>query len=188
MPDLPILATLVERRLMDLSSHKEVYFVANFINLLTHPVYVLQIGRLPTELKTELEEFLSLFNQAKVADEKYILNLENIPSSVMDIAVHLTKPLLDADLRHQLSVEAEIETEFALRRAETEEALRLLEEERHQKEEERQQKEAALQQIADLKRLLLQSGTTSAEIENFRWEIIIYKIQPSKKNDLSLQQ
>ncbi len=180
--DIPVLATKVDRRIIDMSRHEELDIESDFIHLLTHTCYILQVRRLPQERRSRIEQFMTLFNQAWVAEEKYILDLEDVPEEFMDIAEYLQRPLKEEEVRTKLRAEEEVEALFAAQEAEkarlrsmAEEALAREEEERRQKEEalareeeERRQKVEALLKARDnamkLARYLLKSGASIEEI------------------------
>ncbi len=116
--DLPVMAAKVDRKVIDISEKKELDINSDFVNLLTHTCYVLQIRRLPKERRTRIEQFLTLFNQAWISDQNYILDLEEVPEEFADIAKHLQTPLLEEDMRNKLLAEQELEELFAIQEAE----------------------------------------------------------------------
>ncbi len=119
--DIPLMATKVDRKIVDLSLKKEVQIESDFIELLTHACYILQVRRLPKERQTKIEQFMMLFNQAWVEEEQFVLNLEEVPEVFRDIAEYLQKPLQEDDLRKRLEAEQEMEYIFAVQEAEKEE-------------------------------------------------------------------
>jgi response regulator RpfG family c-di-GMP phosphodiesterase len=135
----------------------------------------LQVRRLPKQRRSRIERFLTLFNQAWVMEQKYILDLQEVPEGFEDIAEYLQRPLQEEDIRAKLRAEEEVEALFAQQEAENayykrtaEEERRQKEEERRQKEEERRQKEQALEQAREarikLARLLLRSGMSVKDV------------------------
>ncbi|MCB0519891.1 MAG: hypothetical protein H6577_11750 [Lewinellaceae bacterium] len=179
--DIPVMATKVNRRIIDMSSQEELHIESDFINLLTHTCYILQVRRLPAQRLSRIERFMTLFNQAWVAEENFILDLEEVPEEFKDIAEYLQRPLAEEELQRKLRAEEEIEELFALQEAEkaqlrsmAEAARKDKEEERRQKEEaqireeeERRQKEQALEKAREsalkLARLLLKTGSSVEE-------------------------
>jgi len=173
--DIPYMATKVDRRIINASTQEEVELQSDFIDLLTHPMYILQVRRLPEQRRTRLEQFMSLFNQAWVMEDRYVLNLEDVPEEFRDIARYLERPLKDEHLRQQLHAEQELEEFLAIQEAnmarltedlrealiKREEERRLKEATERQKEEERRQKEEVIYKLA---RLLKSMGRSSAEI------------------------
>jgi hypothetical protein len=148
--DIPVMATKVDRRIMDMSRHEELHIESDFIGLLTHTCYILQVRRLPQERRSRIEQFMTLFNQAWMAEEKFVLDLEEVPEEFKDVAEYLQRPLQEEEIRARLRAEEEVEALFALQEAEKaelqrrlEEKYRQLEEARTQEQEERRQKEEA---------------------------------------------
>lgn len=150
--DIPYLATKIDRKIIDASTKEEVEINSDFIELLTHTTYILQVRRLPKDRRTRIERFMTLFNQRWVEeDESYIIDLEEVPEGFEDIADYLGNSLKNDELKKNLIAEREIEDLFAiteakfLQKEEEIKRLTLLEqEERRQKEEERRQKEEIL--------------------------------------------
>ena len=172
--DIPVMAVKVDRKITDMSRKEEVHIESDFIDLLTHACYILQVRRLPLERRTRIERFMTLFNQAWVAEEKFVLDLEEVPEEFRDIADYLQRPLQEEDLRQRLRAEEEVEELFAgqeaereLLRTQVEEALAREEEALAREAEERRQKEAALLQAQEnarkLARLLLKNGASVEE-------------------------
>ena len=162
MEDIPYVAVRVNHRVIDMSNKEELTLQSDFIDLLTHTTCILQVRRLPEQRRSRIERFLTLFNQAWVMEQKYILDLQEVPEGFEDIAEYLQRPLQEEDIRAKLRVEEEVEALFAQQEAENAYYKRTAEEERRQKEEERRQKEQALEQAREarikLARLLLRSG------------------------------
>ncbi len=150
--DIPYLATKIDRKIIDASTKEEVEINSDFIELLTHTTFILQVRRLPKDRRTRIERFMTLFNQRWVEeDESYIIDLEEVPVGFEDIADYLGNSLKNDELKKNLMAEREIEDLFAiteakfLQKEEEIKRLTLLEqEERRQKEEERRQKEEIL--------------------------------------------
>ena len=67
---------------------------------------------MPEKRQTLLEKFLVLFNQAWCTDNKFNLDLQNIPEEFKDIAKYLQGPLMDNKFRRQLEAEEELDTIF----------------------------------------------------------------------------
>ena len=151
--DIPVMAVRVNHKITDLSRQAELDIRSDFIDLLNHTSYVLQVRRLPPERQSRIERFMTLFNQAWVKEKGYILDLEDVPQEFKDIAEYLQKPLLENDIQEKLRAEEEVQLLFAEQEAKAEElqtlateALAQKEEALAQKEEERKQKEQALAQ------------------------------------------
>ncbi|MEZ4984892.1 MAG: hypothetical protein R2795_07625 [Saprospiraceae bacterium] len=173
--DIPHVAIKVNRRTIDMSSQQEIDLQSDFVDLLTHTTCILQVRRLPDERRSRIEQFLTLFNQAWIMEEKYILDLQEVPKGFEDIAEYLQRPLQEEEIRAKLRAEEEVENLFAQQEAEkayykraAQEERRQKEEERRQKEEERKQKEQALAQAHEarvkLARLLLRTGMSVKDV------------------------
>ncbi len=167
--DIPHVAIKVNRKIMDMSSQQELDLQSDFIDLLTHTTCILQVRRLPKERRSRIEQFLTLFNQAWVMEQKYILDLQEVPEGFEDIAEYLQRPLQEEEIRAKLRAEEEVEAIFAQQEADKAYYKRTAEEERRQKEEAKaREKEAkareeqALEQAREarikLARLLLRTG------------------------------
>ena len=173
--DIPVMAVRVNHKITDLSRQAELDIRSDFIDLLNHTSYVLQVRRLPPERQSRIERFMTLFNQAWVKEKGYILDLEDVPQEFKDIAEYLQKPLLENDIQEKLRAEEEVQLMFAEQEAKTEELQTLATEALAQKEEERKQKEEALTQkekalrkahetTLKMARLLLQSGISPEDV------------------------
>jgi hypothetical protein len=112
--DIP--AILVNNTVLDASTKEVIPYKNEFVELLTHPSYILQVERLPEKRRTKLEKLLSLFDQAKKADEDYLLALTDKEISELDefafLAQYLNNVIQDEYTIKQLQLEEEIEREF----------------------------------------------------------------------------
>ncbi len=142
--DIPVMAALVDRKVIDISSKKEIKVDSDFIELLTHKTYAIQVRRLPEKRKTQLEKFMTLFNQAWISDKNYILDLEEVPEEFKDIAAYLRKPLVDKKLLNKLAAEEEMEDYFAIQEAKIKKSMQIAEQEKRQKKEAIKQKREAI--------------------------------------------
>jgi hypothetical protein len=97
--DIPHVAIKVNHSIIDMSSQKELDLQSDFIDLLTHTTCILQVRRLPKQRRSRIEQFLTLFNQAWVMEEKYILDLQEVPEGFEDIAEYLQRPLQEEEIR-----------------------------------------------------------------------------------------
>jgi hypothetical protein len=153
--DIPHVAVKVNHKIMDMSSQQELDLQSDFIDLLTHTTCILQVRRLPEQRRSRIEQFLTLFNQAWVMEEKYILDLQEVPEGFEDIAEYLQRPLQEEEIRAKLRAEEEVEAIFAQQEADKAYYKRTAEEERRQKE---QALEQAREARIKLARLLLRTG------------------------------
>lgn len=167
--DIPYLATKIDRKVINASTNQEIEIKSDFIELLTHTTYILQVRRLPDQRQTKIEKFMTLFNQAWVeTDKSFIIDLEEIPEGFEDLAQYLNYSLKDEDVRKNLLAEMELEDIFAMNEAkflQKEEEIKRLtqseEEERRQKEEERRLKVEALMKLA---KVMKDNGYTREDI------------------------
>lgn len=171
LPDIPVMAVKVDRCIMDVSKQEELHIQSDFIDLLTHVCYVLQVRRLPPERRTRIEKFMTLFNQGWIKEKNYILDLEEVPEEFRDIAEYLQGPLGDEEFRHALIAEEEVEILFSNQEARIKHFEQLSEKERQEKEAaqvkaeaERQEKEAAQAELLKMLTRLRQSGMSLEEI------------------------
>jgi len=173
--DIPHVAIKVNHSIIDMSSQKELDLQSDFIDLLTHTTCILQVRRLPKQRRSRIEQFLTLFNQAWVMEQKYILDLQEVPEGFEDIAEYLQRPLQEEEIRAKLRAEEEVEAMFAQQEAENEYYKRRAEEERRQKEEAKVREEeakarelTALAQVHEgklkLARVLLRTGMSAKEV------------------------
>ena len=173
--DIPHVAIKVNHRIIDMSSQKELDLQSDFIDLLTHTTCILQVRRLPEQRRSRIEQFLTLFNQAWVMEQKYILDLQEIPEGFEDIAEYLQRPLQEEEIRAKLRAEEEVESMFAQQEAENayykrtaEEARRQIEEAKAREEEAKARELTALAQVHEgklkLARVLLRTGMSAKEV------------------------
>lgn len=176
LTDIPFMAAYVDKKVINASTKEEVQLQSDFLDLLTHKCYVLQVRRLPPERRTRLERFMMLFNQAWISEQNFILDLEEIPEEFGDVAKHLQKPLLDAEMRRKLLAEEEIEDVFALQEARVAQALATAELEREKAEAERKNAEAqrknaeaTMEKMQSMQikfaKSLLESGVSVADVQ-----------------------
>jgi len=197
LDDLPFLAVTVNNQVINSINKATIDVDSFFVNMLTHRSHILQVTRLPEERKTRLEKFLSLFNQAWYTDQRYILDLQEIPEEFLDIAEYLQIPVMNEEFRRQLAGEEEIDSIFDQQEAKfqkqideakkNEEIALAKEKEALAKEklasakekEERRQKEAALARISEsalqmilhgvpINIIVSATGFTRDEIEVFK--------------------
>ena len=112
LPGNPYLAVHSKQGLTDVATHEPVEIQDDFLKYLTHESYVVQVRRLPKERRTRIEQFFTLFNQAWCSEEKYILDLEEVPAEFSDVATYLQAPVLDAKFRKALELEDEVDRAF----------------------------------------------------------------------------
>ncbi len=85
-----------------------------FIRLLKHESYTIQIPRLPKETKTKLEEVLSIFNQVYRTGDEHILNYPGDTENplIQKILQTLFRAIADEDTRRRMDIEDEIDRDY----------------------------------------------------------------------------
>ncbi len=157
LDDIPYLAVTVNREIVNSVNKEKIEVKSFFIDHLTHTSHIIQVLRLPEQRRTRIEKFLSLFNQAWIADKNYILELQDIPEEFIDIAKYLEGPAMDAGFRRQLETEEEIDRIFDKQEAkflkQIKEARQGEEDAKQREEEERKLKEEAKQREKEERKL-----------------------------------
>jgi hypothetical protein len=140
-------AILVNNVVTDTVNNRQINLKNEFVQLLTHPSYILQIERLKPVRRTKIEKFLAIFDQGKKTDEDFILDIEETEDEedLKEIKQYLNRATQDEEMIRMLELEEDIDQEFGKLETELELARQREEEERKQKEEERKQKEEAQQ-------------------------------------------
>lgn len=115
-----------------------------FIQLLTHPCYILQVNRLKPERKSRLEKMLTLFDQSYCTSDDYILDLNEIDDEFNEIVSYLSLPTQDEAFVRSLAYEADYDKDIANKEEEIKE-LKQKEAEARQKEAEARQREKKTQ-------------------------------------------
>jgi hypothetical protein len=143
---------LVNNQVIDATTKKEIPFKNEFVQLLTHPSYILQTTRLRPERLTKLEKFMAIFDQSKKTDNDYLLQLDEDSDDVdvASITRYLNRGTLDEELLAQLELEEDVEEEFEKIEAQLAEALK--------------QKEEAQLKLAKAVKRMLSKGFTLDEI------------------------
>lgn len=94
-----------------------------FIELLTHPSYILQIGRLKPKRKTKIEKFLSLFDQKCKTDDDFVLDVDDAYlQDFNEIIMYLNRATQDEEIIRKLEYEEDFEAGYEKLEKEVEEA------------------------------------------------------------------
>jgi hypothetical protein len=114
LPEYDTPAILVNNCVIDATTKQAINAKNEFVELLTHPSYILQIERLRPERKTKLEKFLSFFDQSLKTDDDFILDIDekNIDPEFAEIARHLNMASQDEEMIDKLLAEEDIENAF----------------------------------------------------------------------------
>jgi hypothetical protein len=90
-----------------------------FVRLLNHESYMIQIRKLKHPIQSRLERILNIFNQTyKIKDDDHILNFteeaaNNAPDPLLNKMVNrLTRAIADTAMRKKMDLEDEIEREY----------------------------------------------------------------------------
>ncbi len=136
----------------------------NFVELLTHDSYTIQIPRLKVVMQTKLEKVLQVFSQEFLTSDLHKLNFQGDSNEplVQRLLDKLTRAVASDEIRKQMDLEDEIdhvfEREFQKRLKEKDEIIeekdKTIEEKDKTIEEERRQKEILLKELEELKKKL----------------------------------
>jgi hypothetical protein len=87
----------------------------DFVKLLTHESYFIQIPKLVEPTKTRVEKVLSIFNQTFKSSDDHSLNYDLIDDDplLQKMVNRLTRAIADEEMRRKMNIEDEIEREFA---------------------------------------------------------------------------
>jgi hypothetical protein len=166
-------AILVNNVVTDTVNNRQINLKNEFVQLLTHPSYILQIERLKPVRRTKIEKFLAIFDQGKKTDEDFILDIEETEDEedLKEIKQYLNRATQDEEMIRMLELEEDIDQEFGKLETELELARQREEEERKQKEkaqqrekEAQQREKEARQTISNMVRKLHANGVPVSEI------------------------
>jgi hypothetical protein len=102
----------VNRDYIDVLTGKKIENIKEeFIELLTHDSFVIQVRALPEETKTKLERVLQIFNPKYKTKDKHKLDFTGkIDDPLVEKMVNrLQRAIVDDEMRHKMDVEDEIE-------------------------------------------------------------------------------
>jgi hypothetical protein len=85
-----------------------------FVNLLTHESYFIQIPKLVEPTKTRIEKILSVFNQTHKSDNEHSLIYEKEADDPLlkRMLTRLTRAIADDTMRRRMNIEDEIERDY----------------------------------------------------------------------------
>jgi hypothetical protein len=169
----------VDRRYIDVLTGDTFQSENEFLNCLTHDMYVLQAPRISHEAKTDLERVLSIFSQSDFAggNEHTITYPDPLAKAknkfLNRLTRHLTKLSGSPEMQERMEAEDEGYKELAdaVRQktkelnAEIGEARQREQAERRQKEESQKREEEERRQKELLKKKLIASGMTEEDIQ-----------------------
>lgn len=162
----------IDRKYHDVFGNKILEIHENFVELLTHDCFVIQIPYLKKSTRTHLGKLLQVFNQQYHTDDRHRLNFSaEIADPLLKRMIdRLTRAIANEELQWQMDAEDEAERIFgrqqdiiAQKQQQIEEKEQQLVEERRQKEEERRQKEEERRQKEE-KEVLLEEERRQKEL------------------------
>ncbi|MFK7935603.1 MAG: hypothetical protein AB8G22_18960 [Saprospiraceae bacterium] len=106
--NIPILR--IARRYVDVSTGEVLEQKEEFVESLTHDSIIIQIRALTGKRRTELEQLLSIFDQANREQDFHILNIkeEDFHKRYRPVVRRLIKAVASSELREQMHVEDDI--------------------------------------------------------------------------------
>lgn len=104
----------VQRECYNDATNEKLEGSEEFIEGLTHDSYVIQVPYLRDDLKTELEQMLSIFDQSKASSNHHILNIkeEDYPEKYRPIIRRLQHAAAEQVVRDHMDMEDEITDEL----------------------------------------------------------------------------
>ncbi len=157
-------AIFVDNQVFNAVSKKKIDVKNDFVKLLTHQTYIIQVLRIPVRPNSRLMKLLTFFDQThQVEGKDYILNVES-NSLNKDFVEHLNIPAESDEFGRKLQLEKEYTTEWERISMELESKDKELREEREKsqiKDKELGKKDSI---IENLVRTLLLSGKSKEEI------------------------
>ncbi|MDZ7880664.1 MAG: hypothetical protein U5L45_23520 [Saprospiraceae bacterium] len=108
-------AVKINREYRDILTNTPIFIKEEFIELLTHDSYVIQVLSLPPDTKTKLERVLQIFNPKFRTKDQHKLDFTgNVDEPIVQKMVNrLQRAIIDEEVRHIMDVEDEIERAFA---------------------------------------------------------------------------
>ncbi len=150
-------AIFVDNQVFNAVSKKKIDVKNDFVKLLTHQTYIIQVLRIPARPNSRLMKLLTFFDQThQIEGKDYILNVDS-NSLNKDFVEHLNIPAESDEFGRKLQLEKEYTTEWeriSMELMEKEEELR----------EEREKSQVKDSIIENLVRTLLLSGKSKEEI------------------------
>lgn len=170
LPEYTTPAIIVDNRVIDATTKKTLSVKNDFVELLTHPSYILQVERLPEKRKTRLERMLLLFNQARKTQNRYLLNLSGNELSELEedeelreITAYLNRIAQDQQTLSRLELEEEVDSAFTKQEQELEKTKEALLKSEKEKQEAQKEKQKAQKEKQEMKVKLLKSAKMMKE-------------------------
>jgi hypothetical protein len=104
----------INREYKDVLTDKTILVKEEFVELLTHDSYIIQVRALPSDTKTKLERVLQVFNPKFKTKDKHALDFtgETTEPIVVKMVNRLQRAIADEEVRKIMDVEDEIERAF----------------------------------------------------------------------------
>lgn len=126
LKNVPIPVLKVERNFIDAVTKRTLEVEEDFINLLTHESYTIQIPRLKLKQQNDMEQVLEIFNQENATEDKHRIDYQGKPENplVKKMVRRLTKAAADAQLSQQMDAEDAVDRLLNRERAKFNEAMK----------------------------------------------------------------
>lgn len=126
LKNVPIPVLKVQRSFMDAVTKETLEVEEDFINLLTHESYTIQIPRLKLKQQNDMEQVLEIFNQDNATEDKHRIDYQGKPENplVKKMVRRLTKAAADAELSHQMDAEDAVDRLLNRERAKFDAAMK----------------------------------------------------------------
>jgi hypothetical protein len=100
----------VQREYIDIVNQELIKEKEEFIESLTHDSFVIQVKYLKAPYRTDIEKFLSVFDQSEKSDNDHLLEIKesDYPDEYRVVLRRLQKAALEPDIRKEMDIEDEI--------------------------------------------------------------------------------
>ncbi len=167
LDNIPNTVLKINREYRDAITQEKIEVQEDFIELLTHDTYVIQLRRLEDKKRTKLETVLQVFNPEFKTADSHLLDFKGDlnDSLVQKMVARLERAIASEEIRDKMDVEDEIDRVFerelgklnAVIAAKDQELIterQKAETERQKAETERQKAEALLKELEELRKQL----------------------------------
>jgi hypothetical protein len=176
LANVPTPVLKVNRVYKDIITGEVLDIKEQFVELLSHDSYTIQIPRLRAKVRTRLEKILLVFSQEYKTEDKHKLNFQGDVNDplVQKMVEKLNRAIASEELRRQMDAEDEIERIF------DREIRKVVVEKNKEIEEERKAKEDA-QQLAEEERKAKEDAQQLAEEERKAREAAQLELEALRK-------
>ena len=104
----------VQREYINLATNSRIMEREDFIESLTHDSFIIQVQSLHSPYNSEIEKFLSIFDQTEKSENDHILEIkeDEYPEHYKKLLRRLQKAALESRLRKEMEIEDEIVEEL----------------------------------------------------------------------------